>query len=116
MEAFGLWREAARTETLPDLARMVLDESGYTEALQKDRSPEAPGRLENLKELVTALEEYETLGGFLEHISLVMENAEDPNEAKVSLMTLHAAKGLEVDGVFLPGREEGLFPKQDRNS
>src|SRR3546814_16850372 len=107
MEAFGRWREAARTETLPDPARMVLDESGYTEALQKDRSPEAPGRLENLKELVTALEEYETLGGFLEHISLVMENADDPNEAKVSLMTLHAAKGRELDVVFLPGWEEG---------
>src|SRR3546814_6419240 len=92
MEAFGRVREAAMTETLPDLARMVLDESGYTEALQKDRSPEAPGRLENLKELVTALEEYETLGGFLEHISLVMENADDPNEAKVSLMTLQIGR------------------------
>ncbi|MEQ8817163.1 MAG: UvrD-helicase domain-containing protein [Thalassobaculum sp.] len=112
MEAFGRWREAAQVEALPDLVRMVLDESGYTEALQRDRSPEAPGRLENLKELVTALEEYETLGGFLEHISLVMENADDPAEAKISLMTLHAAKGLEFDVVFLPGWEEGLFPNQ----
>jgi len=112
LDDFDRWRQAAAVEALPDLMRMVLDESGYTGALQKDRSPEAPGRLENLKELVTALDEYETLAGFLEHISLVMENADDPNEAKISLMTLHAAKGLEFDVVFLPGWEEGLFPNQ----
>ena len=95
-----------------DLARMILDESGYTEMWQKDKAPDAPGRLENLKELIVAIEEFDTLGGFLEHISLVMDN-ETPNpEGEVTLMTLHAAKGLEYDTVFLPGWEEGIFPSQ----
>jgi DNA helicase-2/ATP-dependent DNA helicase PcrA len=95
-----------------ELAEIVLDESGYTEMWQKDRSADAAGRLENLKELVRSMEEFENLGGFLEHISLVMDRdlAED-NDA-VSIMTLHSAKGLEFDTVFLPGWEEGLFPHQ----
>ena len=109
---FDRWREAMSSEAPSDLMAMILDESGYTGALQKDKSPEAPGRLENLKELVTALEEFESVGGFLEHISLVMENAEAADGDQVSLMTLHAAKGLEFDVVFLPGWEEGLFPNQ----
>jgi DNA helicase-2/ATP-dependent DNA helicase PcrA len=79
---------------------------------QKDKTPEAPGRLENLKELVSAMEEFDTLVGFLEHISLVMENTATSQGAQVSLMTLHAAKGLEFDVVFLPGWEEGIFPNQ----
>jgi DNA helicase-2/ATP-dependent DNA helicase PcrA len=112
MADFARWREAAQADDSSDLARIVLDESGYTAALQKDKSPEAPGRLENLKELVTALEEFDSLGGFLEHISLVMENAEASDGEQVSLMTLHAAKGLEFDVVFLPGWEEGMFPNQ----
>ena len=91
---------------------VVLDESGYTEMLQKDKSPEAPGRLENLKELVRALADFETLAGFLDHVSLVMENEENAEADRVSLMTLHGAKGLEFDTVFLPGWEEGLFPNQ----
>ncbi len=95
-----------------ELAGIVLDESGYTEMLLKDKSPEAPGRLENLKELVSALEEFDGLGQFLEHISLVMENAEDDKTEQISLMTLHAAKGLEFDKIFLPGWEEGVFPNQ----
>ena len=95
-----------------DLVQIVLDESGYTEMWQADRSPDAPGRLENLKELVVAMAEFENLGGFLEHVSLVMDNAADAAGDMVNLMTLHSAKGLEFDTVFLPGWEEGLFPNQ----
>ncbi|WP_439140101.1 ATP-dependent helicase [Roseicyclus sp.] len=94
------------------LAEMILDESGYTGMWQADKTPEAPGRLENLKELVKALELFENLQGFLEHVSLIMDNAQDDGEEKVTLMTLHAAKGLEFPAVFLPGWEDGLFPSQ----
>jgi DNA helicase-2/ATP-dependent DNA helicase PcrA len=90
----------------------MLDESGYTEMWKQDKSPEAPGRLENLKELVRALADFETLAGFLDHVALVMENEENAEGDRVSLMTLHGAKGLEFDTVFLPGWEEGLFPNQ----
>ncbi len=95
-----------------ELAQIVLDESGYTAMWQNDKSPEAPGRLENLKELIHAMEEFESLGGFLEHVSLVMENAAASDGEMVTIMTLHGAKGLEFDIVFLPGWEEGLFPTQ----
>ncbi|MEX0367924.1 MAG: ATP-dependent helicase [Ruegeria sp.] len=95
-----------------ELAEIILDESGYTAHWQNDKTPEAPGRLENLKELVKALESFENLQGFLEHVSLVMDNASEDAEAKVSIMTLHAAKGLEFPMVFLPGWEDGLFPSQ----
>jgi DNA helicase-2/ATP-dependent DNA helicase PcrA len=94
------------------LAQLILDESGYTAMLQADRSAEAAGRLENLTELVRAMEEYETLGAFLEHVSLVMDNDAAADEAKVTIMTIHAAKGLEFDTAFLAGWEEGLFPSQ----
>ena len=94
------------------LAQVILDESGYTAMLQAEKSAEAAGRLENLTELVRAMEEYETLGAFLEHVSLVMDNEASAGEAKVTLMTIHAAKGLEYDTVFLVGWEEGLFPSQ----
>ncbi|MGA3002018.1 MAG: UvrD-helicase domain-containing protein [Acetobacteraceae bacterium] len=90
----------------------MLDESGYTEMWKLDKSPEAPGRLENLRELVRALADFETLEGFLDHVALVMENEDDSNSDRVSLMTLHGAKGLEFDTVFLPGWEEGIFPNQ----
>ncbi|TMJ39498.1 MAG: AAA family ATPase [Alphaproteobacteria bacterium] len=108
--AFG-WR--AQKDTLPHmrLAEMVLDESGYTDMWQRDRSADAAGRLENLKELVRSMEEFENLAGFLEHISLVMDTEKTEGEA-VSIMTLHSAKGLEFETVFLPGWEEGLFPHQ----
>ncbi len=96
----------------PQLAQIVLDESGYTAMWQQDKSADAPGRLENLKELVAAMAEFDTLGGFLEHVGLVMENTADSGGDMVNLMTLHSAKGLEFDTVFLPGWEEGLFPSQ----
>ncbi|WP_323785579.1 ATP-dependent helicase [Thalassovita sp.] len=95
-----------------ELAQIILDESGYTAMWQNDKTPEAPGRLENLKELVKALEQFDNLSGFLEHVALIMDNAQGDDGAKVSIMTLHAAKGLEFPAVFLPGWEDGLFPSQ----
>ena len=102
------WRRTPHTE----LAETMLDESGYTEMWQNDHSAEAPGRLENLKELVRSMEEFENLRGFLEHVSLVMDAEQNAELDAVTIMTLHAAKGLEFDTVFLPGWEEGLFPHQ----
>ncbi|HJT14872.1 MAG TPA: UvrD-helicase domain-containing protein [Dongiaceae bacterium] len=106
------WRKLAETTPHAELAQIVLDESGYTAMWQNDKSIEAPGRLENLKELIHALEEFDSLGGFLEHVSLVMENAATSDGEMITIMTLHGAKGLEFDIVFLPGWEEGLFPSQ----
>ncbi|WP_209504540.1 MULTISPECIES: UvrD-helicase domain-containing protein [unclassified Ruegeria] len=105
-------RYGAPEHTHIELAQIVLDESGYTAHWQNDKTPEAPGRLENLKELVNQLDNFENLQGFLEHVSLVMDNEQDGDGAKVSIMTLHAAKGLEFPVVFLPGWEDGLFPSQ----
>ena len=95
-----------------ELAEIILDESGYTGMWQTDRSAEAAGRLENLKELVRSHGGIRDLAGFLEHVSLVMDAADGEAGDAVSIMTLHAAKGLEFDTVFLPGWEEGLFPNQ----
>lgn len=106
------WRDRARDLAHPELARAILDESGYTAMLQAEKSAESAGRLENLNELVRAMEEYETLGAFLEHVSLVMDNDAAADEQKVTIMTIHAAKGLEFDRTFLVGWEEGVFPSQ----
>ena len=106
------WREMAATLPHPELARILLDESGYTTMLQADRSAESAGRLENLAELTRAMEEYESLQAFLEHVSLVMDNDEARIGDRVTIMTIHAAKGLEFDIVYLPGWEEGVFPSQ----
>jgi DNA helicase-2/ATP-dependent DNA helicase PcrA len=112
MDDFDRWRQLAARVTPRELAETVLEESGYVRMWQEDRAPDAPGRLENLKELVQALSEFETLAGFLEHVGLIMDNAQDPAGDMVTLMTLHSAKGLEFDTVFLPGWEEGVFPNQ----
>ncbi|QMW22786.1 ATP-dependent helicase [Sandaracinobacteroides saxicola] len=106
------WRAMADTTPHPELAQIILEECGYVAALQADKSAEAAGRLDNLAELVRAMEVYDDLQAFLEHVSLVMDNDRSEGEAKVTIMTLHAAKGLEFDHIFLPGWEEGLFPSQ----
>jgi DNA helicase-2/ATP-dependent DNA helicase PcrA len=112
MRSFARWREMLPREGHVTTVAHMLDESGYTEMWKQDKSPDAPGRLDNLKELLRAIGEFETLGGFLEHVALVMETDEAAEQDRVNLMTLHAAKGLEFDTVFLPGWEEGLFPSQ----
>ena len=106
------WRDRAASVPHPELTRQILDESGYTAMLQADKSAESAGRLDNLTELVRAMEEYETLGAFLEHVSLVMDNDAAAEGSKVTIMTIHAAKGLEFDRTFLVGWEEGVFPSQ----
>jgi DNA helicase-2/ATP-dependent DNA helicase PcrA len=112
LESFERWRKERDALPHTELAEIILDESGYTEMWQKDRSADAAGRLENLKELIRFMEEFENLQGFLEHISLVMDNERGADADAVNIMTLHSAKGLEFDTVFLPGWEEGLFPHQ----
>jgi DNA helicase-2/ATP-dependent DNA helicase PcrA len=112
LTAFERWRGAIETMKLTELAELILDESGYTQMWQNDKSPQAHSRLENLKELIRFMHEFETLAGFLEHVSLVMDAEVADGGDRVSLMTLHAAKGLEFEVVFLPGWEEGLFPHQ----
>tara|TARA_A100001037_G_scaffold289402_1_gene301083 strand:- start:5954 stop:8311 length:2358 start_codon:yes stop_codon:yes gene_type:complete len=127
LEDFNRWRSLIKSHTHWELLKIILDESGYTDMWLHDKSPQSPGRLENLKELVSAIEEFEGFSTFLEHISLVMDNEEGrtsqnnaiivANDANIptkmlSIMTLHSAKGLEFNNVFLPGWEEGLFPHQ----
>ena len=112
MRLFVQWREMAEAVTPSDLLRAVLEDSGYDAMLKADRSPEAAGRAENLVELQRAMEDYESLGDFLQHVALVMDNDAASDEEKLTIMTMHAAKGLEFDHVFLPGWEEGVFPSQ----
>jgi DNA helicase-2/ATP-dependent DNA helicase PcrA len=112
MRDVARWRDLAKQTSPAELARTMLDESGYTAMLQAERSAESAGRLENLQELARAMEDYETLGEFLEHVSLVMDNDAADDAEKVTIMTIHAAKGLEFDQVFLVGWEEGVFPSQ----
>ncbi len=109
---FERWRHQADGLKHTELAELILDESGYTAMWQADKNPQSQSRLENLKELVRFMDQFETLPGFLEHVSLVMDTAQGDDGQRVSIMTLHGAKGLEFDVVFLPGWEEGLFPHQ----
>ncbi|MDV3050931.1 MAG: UvrD-helicase domain-containing protein [Planktomarina sp.] len=114
LDGIARWNEQMRLGLANhvELAEIILDESGYTAYWQNDKTPEGPGRLENLKELVKALEGFENLQGFLEHVSLIMDNEQEADGSKISIMTLHGAKGLEFPMVFLPGWEDGLFPSQ----
>lgn len=109
---FARWQKAIDTTPHTELAETILEESGYTDMWKNDRSAEAPGRLENLKELIRSMEDYESLRSFLEHVALVMDAEQNAELDAVSIMTLHSAKGLEFETVFLPGWEEGLFPHQ----
>jgi DNA helicase-2/ATP-dependent DNA helicase PcrA len=112
VENFNRWRQQKQALPHAELAEIILDESGYTEMWQNDKSPEAQGKLDNLKELVRSMGEFENLEGFMEHISLVMDRDQGGSSDEVNIMTLHSAKGLEFGTVFLPGWEEGLFPSQ----
>jgi DNA helicase-2/ATP-dependent DNA helicase PcrA len=112
IDDFSRWRSLIDTMNHAELAALVLDESGYMQMWKADKSIEAPGRVENLKELISGMQEYESLAEFLEHVALVLENQDNSTGEFISLMTLHSAKGLEFDAVFLPGWEDGLFPSQ----
>jgi DNA helicase-2/ATP-dependent DNA helicase PcrA len=112
LSQFSAWRKAATEKPLNELADAVLEESGYRAMWQADKSPEAAGRIENLRELVRALGDFKNLEEFLEHVGLVTDGNQQAADDMVSIMSLHAAKGLEFDSVFLTGWEEGLFPSQ----
>lgn len=112
VDDFERWKSLIGSTGHAELAALILDESGYMAMWKGDKSPDAPGRIENLKELSSAMADFESLAGFLEHVSLVMENQDNAQGAHVTLMTLHGAKGLEFDAVFLSGWEDGLFPSQ----
>lgn len=110
LKQLDIWRDRLYDTEPAEFAKQILDESGYTEMWRQDKSADSPGRLENLKELINAIKEFETIQAFLEHVSLVMDTTSTVNTDMISLMTLHAAKGLEFNTVFLPGWEESIFP------
>ena len=112
IDDFVRWKDNVETTHHAVLAASILDESGYNDMWKMDKAPDSPGRLENLKELVSAMEEFDSLQEFLEHIALVLENQSNNSGDYITLMTLHAAKGLEFKVTFLPGWEDGLFPSQ----
>jgi DNA helicase-2/ATP-dependent DNA helicase PcrA len=112
IQNFDRWRSMLDGLTHVEVVETALNESGYTGMLRTDPSPDSEGRLENLQELISHLSEHDSLAAFLEHVALLTDNAEKTDGDMVSLMTLHAAKGLEFDTVFLPGWEDGLFPNQ----
>ena len=112
IQDFRRWQGLLENTPHTELAEKILDESGYTAMWQADKTAEGPGRLENLKELVRSMEAFESMRSFLEHVALVMDTEQNAEMDAVSIMTLHSAKGLEFDTVFLPGWEEGLFPHQ----
>ncbi len=109
---FVKWRSELRTKKHYELMEIILDESGYSKMLKDKKDLESEGRLENLKELIRGMHDFDNLQGFLEHVALATSIDQDWDGQKVNLMTMHAAKGLEFDAVFLPGWEEGLFPHQ----
>jgi DNA helicase-2/ATP-dependent DNA helicase PcrA len=112
IDDFEKWKSMVGAAHHSELAGTILDDSGYNEMWKQDKAPDAPGRLENLKELVSAMSDFDSLQEFLEHIALVLDNQNNNNGDFITLMTLHAAKGLEFEYVFLTGWEEGLFPSQ----
>ncbi|MBB4569114.1 DNA helicase-2/ATP-dependent DNA helicase PcrA [Rhizobium leucaenae] len=112
VQSFRRWQGLLENTPHTELAEQILEESGYTDMWKNDKSAEAPGRLENLKELIRSMDSFESMRGFLEHVALVMDAEQNEDLDAVSIMTLHSAKGLEFDTVFLPGWEEGLFPHQ----
>jgi len=112
LNLFNKWRLDLKEKKHYELMEIILDESGYSKMLKDKKDLENEGRLENLKELIRGMHDFDNLQGFLEHVALATSIDQDWDGKKVNLMTMHAAKGLEFDAVFLPGWEEGLFPHQ----